>query len=108
MDLKELCHKHFELFSNKDIDGLAELYDDNIVLRDWQYFAEGKSAVLSTVRGIFNTVDSILVTPLALYQDANTVAAELEILINGAETILVTDVITFTDDKISSIKAYKG
>lgn len=108
MDLKELCHKHFELFSNKDIDGLATVYDDNMVLRDWQSFAEGKSAVLTTVRGIFDSLDSILVKPVALYQDGNTVAAELEILINCADTILVTDVITFEGDKISSIRAYKG
>jgi ketosteroid isomerase-like protein len=67
MDLKKLCHKHFELFSNKDIDGLAELYDADIVLRDWQYFAEGKSAVLSTVRGIFDSVDSILVLRKSLW-----------------------------------------
>lgn len=108
MDLKELCYKHFELFSSKDIDGLASVYDDNIVLRDWQTSAEGKNAVLTMVRGIFDNVDSILVKPLALYQDANTVAAELEILINGDDTILVTDVITFEDNKITSIRAYKG
>jgi hypothetical protein len=48
------------------------------------------------------------VKPLALYQDGNTVAAEVEILINGNETILVTDVITFNGNKISSIRAYKG
>lgn len=108
MDLKELCHKHFELFSNKDIDKLAELYDTNIVLRDWQSFAEGKSAVLAVVRSIFDSVDSILIKTVALYQDGNTVAAELEILVNGTDTMLVTDVITFSGDKISSIRAYKG
>lgn len=108
MDLKELCNRHFELFSNKDIDKLAELYDANMVLRDWQSFAEGKSAVLTTVRGIFDSVDSILVKPIALYQDGNTVAAELEILVNGTDTMLVTDVITFSGDKIASVRAYKG
>ena len=30
------------------------------------------------------------------------------ILINGDTTLLVVDVITFTGDKISSVKAYKG
>lgn len=108
MDLKEICNRHFQLFSNKDINGLAEMYDATIVLRDWQILAEGERDVLAAVRDIFDSVESILVTPLALYQDGNTVAAELEILVNGVDTMLVTDVISFNGDKISSIRAYKG
>ena len=37
------------------------------------------------------------------------VVAELEIVVNDEETLLVTDILEFDDDeKIKSIRAYKG
>jgi hypothetical protein len=47
--------------------------------------------------------------PLHLYQDSNTIAAELSIVVSGAVHLSVVDLITFNDTgKIVSIKAYKG
>ena len=106
--LKDLAIQYFAVFSNKDLDGLAGLFTDNPSLRDWGGLAEGKADVLSANKTIFDNVDTITVTPLSLYQDGNTIAAEIEVLINGGEKLLVVDVITFEDDKIASVRAYKG
>jgi len=108
MDLKQLASRYFEIFSQKDLTNLVLGFDENITLRDWENAADGIDGVTAIYKLIFDSVDTIQVTPTALYQDGNTVAAELDILINGTDKILVTDVITFNGDKISSVRAYKG
>jgi hypothetical protein len=58
---------------------------------------------------IFDSVESITVTPRAMYQEGLTVIAELLITIDGKEQILVTDIITYDEiGKIVSVRAYKG
>ena len=108
MTLKETATQYFETFSRKDLDGLAVMFTDGVVLRDWERSAEGKVDMLSANKAIFDAVDTIAVTPLALYEDGNTVTAEIEVLVNGDTKLLVVDVITFIGDKISSLRAYKG
>ena len=107
-DLKQLATKYFETFSRKDTNGLSELFTDDVVVRDWEIHPQGKTDVLAANQNIFDRVDTITVTPLALYEDGNTVSAEIEVLINGDTKLLVVDVITFEGDKISSLRAYKG
>ncbi len=107
-DLKQLATDYFTTFSRKDLDGLDSMFADTAALRDWTGSAEGKANVLTANKNIFDSVDTIVVTPLALYQDGNTVAAEIEVLINGVEKLLVVDVITFDGDKITGVRAYKG
>jgi len=106
--LKDQAIQYFETFSNKDLTGLSEIFSDNAVTRDWDTVSEGKDAVLTANKNIFDSVDTITVTPLSLYEDGNTVAAEIEVLLNGVEKLLVVDVITFEGSKISSLRAYKG
>jgi len=107
-NLKQLAINYFETFSRKDINALAGLFTENPSLRDWTGSANGKTDVLAANKNIFDSVDTIQVTPLAIYETENVVSAELEILVNGTEKLLVVDVITFEDDKIASVRAYKG
>lgn len=108
MDLKQLATEYFAVFSRKDLDSLADMFTDTAVLRDWIGLTEGKANVLTANKNIFDSVDTITVTPLSLYQDGDTVAAEIEVLINGQEKLLVVDIITFEGDKIAGLRAYKG
>ena len=107
-DLKQLATQYFETFSNKDLTGLSDMFSDDAVVRDWEISASGKAGVLAANKDIFDKVDTIIVTPLSLYEDGNTVAAEIEVLINNDLKLLVVDVITFEDNKISGLRAYKG
>lgn len=108
-DLKSLSLEYFYNFSLKDIDSLSKMFASGCQLRDWENSAVGKEDVLAVYEKIFNSVDTIAVTPRALYQDNNTVIAELLISIDGDEQILVTDIITFNEaGKIISVRAYKG
>ena len=109
MDLKSLCLEYFYNFSLKDIDSLSKMFASGCQLRDWENSAVGKEDVVAVYEKIFNSVDTITVTPRALYEDSDTIIAELLITINGKEQILVTDIITFNEaGKIISVRAYKG
>jgi len=108
-DLKSLCLEYFYNFSLKDIDSLSKMFASGCQLRDWENSAVGKEDVLVVYEKIFNSVATIAVTPRAVYEDSDTIIAELLITINGKEQILVTDIITFNEaGKIISVRAYKG
>ena len=108
MELKELATQYFTTFSSKDINGLDVMFTDDVVLRDWETSAVGRTDVLAANQVIFDGVETIEVTPLAIYQEMDTITAELSLLIDGTDTLLVVDVITFVDGKISNIRAYRG
>ena len=94
MDLKAKAEQYFKTFSSKDLNGLASMFADNIMLRDWTGDATGKEKVLTANQDIFDAVDTIQVKPLTLYQaeaslEDNTVIAEIEIEVNGDEKLMV-------------------
>ena len=107
-DLKQLATQYFETFSNKDLDGLEDMFTDDVSLRDWTRSATGKIGMLAANKDIFDSVNTITATPVALYEEGDTVIAELVILVNDNESLLVVDVIKFRDNKISSVIAYRG
>jgi hypothetical protein len=108
-DYKKLALEYFYRFTLKDLSAVSDMFSEDIRLHDWENDATGKKDVVSVYEKIFNGVDTIAVTPAALYKDSETVVAELVITINGKERILVTDVLSFdTDGKIESVRAYKG
>ena len=108
-DLKELAKQYFETFNRKDLDGIAGMFTDNAALRDWNIWnCKGKSDVLIEFKKTFDDFDSLIVTPITLYEEGNTVIAELELLMNNIELIVVVDILTFEGDKIASVRAYKG
>ena len=107
--LTEKCKHYFKVFSEKNLKELSKLFATDIVLRDWDNFSTGKTNVLLTNKKIFDNIKTIKVIPQSIYENKNVVIAELEILINGNEKILVVDIISFDDfGKICSIKAFKG
>ena len=106
---KELCLSYLSKYANKDIKGVAELFDDDIKLRDWKISMVGKENALKETLKNFETVDSIEIDVLSTHESENTVAAELKITINKIEELYVVDVITFNiDSQITSIRAYLG
>ena len=108
--LIEISKQYFNTFSNKDLSGLEKMFAKDVSLRDWEIEAKEKEEVLKANEKIFESVDSIKVRPLKIYNDGNTVVAELQIDINnGQELLLVVDVIEFDNgNKINAIRAYKG
>jgi hypothetical protein len=109
MSNKELCLAYLKRYAEKNLDGIAEMFDDEIVLRDWNIVVRGKSNVLVETRKNFDAAKSIAIEPLFLYENKDSVAAELKITLNESDELYVIDVVTFNSSgKIQSIRAYKG
>ena len=105
--------EYFTTFSEKDSDGLRNMFSNDVYLRDWEILANGIDEVVAANKDIFDNVESIVATPIRVWDflshEDNVVVAELEIVVNGEEKLLVTDILEFDDDeKIKSIRAYKG
>ena len=110
MDLENIARTYFSTFQNKDLHSLSDMFDEEISLKDWNIFAQGKKFVMEANAEIFNALDKIEVNVLNLYSCGMTIIAEIVISINDADEILpVVDIITFNSDgKIESIVAYRG
>jgi steroid delta-isomerase len=105
--------EYFTTFSEKDIEGLKSMFSDDVVLRDWEISVEGIDEVLKANKNIFDSVDTIVVKPIRVWDflshEDNVVVAELEIVVNDEVTELVTDILEFDDNnKIKAIRAYRG
>lgn len=109
MKHKDDLVKYFEVFSDKNIDKLSEMFSDDVELKDWNIFASGKKNVVDANRGIFDSVNSIHVTPVQFYSNSETsYAVQISILVNGEEKLDVIDVIEFNNaGLIKSINAFK-
>ena len=44
--MENLVKTYFEIFSNKDIKGLKNLFSDDVILQDWDILAKGKKQVI--------------------------------------------------------------
>ena len=110
MDIYSLTWKYFAAFESKDLGALAEIYDDQVVLKDWDIECDGAKKVLAANESLFTSAENIKVdiTRCSVDNMLQTATAEITINIDGEE-ILVADVITFNNEgKIRNIRAYKG
>ena len=108
-NIKDTALSYFKTFSEKDIDGLREMFDDNVTLRDWDIDKEGIENVLEANLNIFQNVKTINAIPQNIISENNFVFAELKIVVNDDEELKVVDLIEFNKKgKIISIKAFKG
>ena len=108
-NIKEIALSYFNIFSQKNIEGLRTLFDDKITLRDWDINQTGIENVLKANLSIFEQVKTIKVIPQTIITENNLLSAELKIIINNKDELKVVDIIEFnTNGKIISIKAFKG
>ncbi|GGG53781.1 hypothetical protein GCM10011414_24330 [Croceivirga lutea] len=106
---KERCIKYLEKYAEKDMDAMKSMFAEDIILRDWKIYVEGKNEALRETQENFEAADSIVIEVLKTYENEDTVLAELKITVNKTEVLYVVDVITFnTAGEIASIRAYLG
>lgn len=106
---KERCITYLKKYADKDINAMNSMFADDIILRDWKIYVEGKKEALRETQKNFEAAQSIAIDVLKTYENEDTVAAELKITVNKTEVLYVVDVITFNaSGKITSIRAYLG
>ena len=108
-NIKDTALSYFKTFSEKNLDGLREMFDDNVTLRDWDIDKQGIESVLKANLNIFQNVKTIKAIPQNIISENNFVFAELKIVVNDDDELKVVDLIEFNKKgKIISIKAFKG
>lgn len=106
---KNLAVRYLQKYAEKDMEVMRQMFADDIVLRDWKIRVEGKIIALKETQKNFDAADSLDIEIISAYENEDTIAAELKIMVNGAEELYVVDVITFNaSGKITSIRAYLG
>ena len=92
-----------------EIEKLKEHFSKDVTLKDWEIEAKGIKEVIKANEKIFNDLETIKVNTIQMINQGKLISAQLEITINTFEVIHVVDIIEFNEDnKISSIRAYKG
>jgi hypothetical protein len=99
---------YFQTFCKKDLASLEVLFNDNIILMDWQVQLIGKDNILDFNKKFFDSVDSIRIDIERIAIGQDTVIAEIKVVINNTINAPVVDVFEFDqDNKIKQIRAYK-
>lgn len=105
-DLFRTCLKHY---ADKNIAEISAMYAETIHLRDWNISVHGKDAAIRETAKNFAEAESLEIRVLALYENADTVAGEVHITVNGTIDLYVVDIMTFDGQGlITAIRSYKG
>lgn len=105
---KDLSKKYFLAFAKKDIQSLFTMFDRGITLTDWDNQADGIESVILIYEQIFSSTNGFDITIVNEFSEERVVIAELILKVKGGESLMIVDIINFTEHgKISSIKAYK-
>lgn len=98
--------RHYE---TKNVEQIAEMFCENIMLRDWKISVRGKAAAVAETKSNFEAARSIHIQPLRLYESPNSVAGELKVTVDENIELFVVDVLDFAPDgKIKAIRAFLG
>ena len=105
--MEEIANQYFTAWNNQDLSELRNLFDKNIVLKDWDIHEFGIENVLKANSNIFKNFPSIEIEILSMAISSKKVMCEIKVLINEKETIDVVDILEIENNLIQSIKAFK-
>ena len=105
--MKKIANDYFAAWNDHDLEKLNVLFDEKIVLKDWDIYAIGIDDVLNANSNIFKNVPKIKVEVSDMAASQKKVFAELKVLIGKGEIINVVDILEFENDLITNIKAFK-
>ncbi len=106
IDLFRTCLRHY---ADRNLAAISAMYAENIHLRDWNISVHGKEAAVRETAKNFAEADSLDIGVLAVYENADTVAGEVHITVNGSIDLYVVDIMTFdAQGLITAIRSYKG
>lgn len=106
---KDISREYFLAFAKKDIQSLARIFDQGIILTDWDNQANGIEEVLLIYEKIFSYMKNFDMKIINVCAEESMVVTELMLKIEGRDSLKIVDIIKFTElGKIKSISAYKG
>jgi hypothetical protein len=107
--INHIVNKYFLAFEKKKISILESLFEEKIVLHDWNNYIAGKSKVITFNKKIFYKFRNIkiIIKKVFFSKSSLEAACMIDIILNKSK-IRVIDVIYFNKKmKIKKIQAYK-
>lgn len=105
----ELFHTYLRHYAEKNLEAISALLAEEVHLRDWNISVNGKAEAIRETAKNFTEAESIEINILSIYENSDTVAGELHIMVNGKIDLYVMDVLTFNKQgKVTAIRSYKG
>ena len=105
--MKEIANQYFNSWNKHDLSELRNLFDKNVVLKDWDILTVGIENVLKANSNVFKNFPSIKVEILNMAISSKKVMCEIKVLINETESIDVVDILEIENNLIKSVKAFK-
>ena len=107
--LEALARKFLAAYEAKDLHTISSQLADDVVVRDWNLEVVGKVQALREFAKNFEEASVLSIQIIQLHSSDSGVAAEVEIEVNGVESLRVVDVLTYGEkSRITSIVSYKG
>jgi ketosteroid isomerase-like protein len=105
-NLLELTNKYIDLFSAKDINGIADMLSEGFILQDPVVKRiEGKNLGLVEIEKIFKGCKHINFSAKNIYVHNNTTLIEFNLKIDDV-ALEGVDIIEWRDNKIVELRAY--
>lgn len=105
----EFFHTYLRHYAEKNLEAISALLAEEVHLRDWNISVYGKAEAIRETAKNFTEAESIEINILSIYENSDTVAGELHIMVNGKIDLYVMDVLTFNKQgKVTAIRSYKG
>ena len=108
-ETEAVAHRFLRAYAAKDLDTIAGLLADDVVLRDWNLEVRGRDAVLAETQRNFDDADTIAIEILQLHATAHSVAAEVLITVDSSIRLRVVDVFDVdANGQVTAVRSYKG
>lgn len=105
----ELLRVYLRHYADKNLEAISAMLAEDVHLRDWNISVYGKAEVMRETARNFAEAASIDIQILDIHENANTVAGELHIVVDGTIDLYVVDVVTLNKQgKVTAIRSYKG
>ena len=107
--INNIIKKYFIAFEKKKTSILESLFEEQIILHDWNNYISGKSKVIIFNKKIFSQFKDIKIKVKNIFFNENTLIAAcmIDVILNKSKTRVI-DVIYFSKKmKIKKIQAYK-
>ena len=69
---KEQCRSYLKRYADKDLAGVASLFAEDIILRDWKIRVVGKKKAVEETKKNFEAAQSLAIEVLSTYENKST------------------------------------
>ena len=106
---EDLARRFLAAYEAKDLDVIAGLLAEDVLLRDWNLEVQGKAAFLAETQRNFEAADTIAIDIDHVHATEHSAAVEVVITVDSRIRLLVVDVFEFDDvGFITAVRSYKG